>query len=410
MAGVSVRSDYDKLLLAVYTPPPPVFVRGDGARLWDADGKEYIDFGSGIAVAALGHNAAAVADALCAQSKTLVHTSNLFATAPAVELARQLVANTFAERVFFCNSGAEANEAALKLARRRGVAIRADKYKVLSFSGGFHGRVGLAMAATPAAKVRDGFGPLADGFYTAPFNDIAAATGAMDDRFCAIIVEPVQGESGVHPATPEFLRALRQLADAHNALLIFDEVQCGNGRCGHLYKYMDVGVTPDVLTTAKGLGGGVPIGALLATDAAAAAMGVGSHGTTFGGNPLACCAAQAVLSTVLSPGFLDGVRGRAEQMRQHLAALQQQWQCFTAIRVAGLLVGCDLASGYPLAEVRAAAAAAGVLVLPAGENTLRFAPPLNIGEADIAAGFARLAEALHTIATTKQQANTPAKK
>lgn len=387
----STRADYDKTMLGVYAPPLPVFVRGEGARLWDEDGKEYIDLGGGIAVVALGHNAAHITQAINEQSQTLMHISNLFANAPAVALAKKLTQNTFAERVFFCNSGAEANEAALKLARHYGVARHANKYKVLSFSGAFHGRVGLAMAATPQAKVREGFGPLAAGFITAPFNNSAAAAEQMDDDFCAIIVEPIQGESGVHLASDEFLHTLRQLANQHNALLIFDEVQSGNGRSGELYAYMGAKVVPDILTTAKGLGGGIPIGAMLASEAAAQVMGVGAHGTTYGGNPLATKVASVVLDTILSDGFLAGVKERGQLCEDHLHELNRQRKCFSEIRRAGLLIGCDLNEGWQINEVRARALAQGVVVLAAGDNTLRLAPALNIPLSDIKTAFTRLA-------------------
>ena len=384
------RSDYDKLMLPTYAPPPPVFVRGDGSRVWDDGGREYVDFGGGIAVLSLGHCPPPLSAALAAQAETLMHLSNLHVNEQGVRLARLLVENTFAARVFLCNSGAEANEAAIKLARRRGVGIDAEKYHMLCFSGCFHGRVGMAMAATSGAKVREGFGPLTPGFHLTPFNDLAAAQAAMDDRFCAILVEPVQGEGGVNIADQEFLRGLRALADQHKALLMYDEVQSGAGRTGALYAYMHDTVLPDVLTSAKGLGGGFPVAAMLAGEKAATALGVGAHGTTYGGNALAATAAATVLETVLADGFLAGVKARAAVFAERLRRLNEQYKIFGEIRQSGLLIGCDMADGYKAANLTAAALAEGLIVLTAGANAMRLAPALNISDEDIGEGFKRL--------------------
>lgn len=392
MAGI--RELYDQVILPTYAPPPPVFARAAGSRLWDEDGKEYIDFGGGVAVLSLGHCPPALVRAIGKQAAQLMHLSNLHVSAPAVRAAQLLVQNTFAARVFWCNSGAEANEAALKLARRRGVEKAANKTKVLSFANAFHGRVGLAMAATPKPAIRDGFGPLAPGFCASPYNDLAEAEAALSDDFCAIIVEPVQGEGGVNVASGEFLRGLRKLADRHDALLIFDEVQSGAGRTGALYAYMHSGAQPDVLTTAKGLGGGFPVGAMLAAEAAAAALPVGVHGTTYGGNALAAAAAEAVLQQLLEDGFLDGVAQRAAAFAARLDALNRQHRCFSEIRQSGLLIGCELAGGRVAADVAAAALAQGLIAITAGATVLRLAPALNIPEEDIAEGFARLEQAL----------------
>lgn len=390
---MTTRQEYGEFILPTYAPPPPVFVRAAGSRLWDEEGREYVDFGGGIAVLSLGHCPPKLTDALAEQAARLMHLSNLHVNAPAVQLARLLTRNTFAERVFLCNSGAEANEAALKLARRYGVSAAPEKYRVLAFDGGFHGRVGLAMAATGQAKIRDGFGPLAPGFYFAPFNDLAAAQAMMDETFCAILVEPVQGEGGVNIGDADFLQGLRALADEHRALLIYDEVQSGAGRGGTLYAYMRGDVVPDLLTTAKGLGGGFPVAALLVGGAQADVLGVGAHGTTYGGNPLAAAAANAVLETVLAEGFLAGVRERAEVFSEQLQQLRRLGY-FSDIRQFGLLLACDMANGRAAADVSAAALAEGLLVLTAGANTLRLAPALNIPAADIEDGFDRLRRAL----------------
>ena len=390
-----LRDIYRRCLLPVYAPPSPIFVSGKGARMQDSNGREYVDFGGGIAVLSLGHSAPQIAEAVAAQARKLTHTSNLHACEETILLAEMLTAETFAARVFFCNSGAEANEAALKLARRRGVSIHADKFRVLAFENGFHGRIGMAMAATGQAKVRAGFGPLSPGFCFAPFNDSAAAAAQMADDVCAIIAEPVQGEGGVNPATPEFLRALREMANAANALLVFDEIQTGAGRCGTLFAYEQYGVVPDLLTSAKGLGGGIPIGALLCGDSAADVLPVGAHGTTFGGNPLAARAARAVLEEILSPGFLSGVVARGETLTAGLQKINDLLHCFSDIRGRGLLRGCQ--TTIPAADIAAAALEDGLVVLTAGKNVLRFAPALNIPPADIAEGLAILQKTLRRL-------------
>ena len=391
---MSTRADYDEVIAPTYAPPETVFVRGAGARLWDEDGREYVDFGAGIAVLSLGHCPPALTAALAAQAAQLMHLSNLHINPVAVEAAQLLTDHTFAERVFWCNSGAEANEAALKLARRRGAARRAEKIKVLSFENAFHGRIGLSMAATPQAKIRDGFGALAPGFHTAPYNDLPAAAAQLDGDTCAIIVEPVQGEGGVNIATAEFLRGLRALADKHDALLIFDEVQSGAGRCGTLYAYMQSAVTPDILTSAKGLGGGFPVAAMCATASAAAALPAGAHGTTYGGNALATCAAATVLRELLSDGFLAGVETCAAEFARRLRAINEKHQCFTEIRQCGLLIGCDLTPPREAKALVAACLREGLVVLSAGSNALRLAPALNIPAEDIAAGFEKLEAAI----------------
>ena len=388
----NLRADYDRYMLPVYAPPLPVMVRGQGARLWDNDGREYVDFGGGIAVVALGHSPPLLASALYEQAQKLMHTSNLYANEAAILLARMLVDNTFAERVFLCNSGAEANEAALKLARARGILQHRDKYRILAFENGFHGRIGFGLAATK--KARRGFGPLAAGFDFASFNHISAATKKVNDKTCAIIVEPVQGEGGVHPASVEFLGQLRALADKFDALLIFDEIQTGVGRCGDLYAYMSAAVIPDILTSAKGLGGGFPIGAMLCGRRAATVLSAGAHGSTFGGNPLAARAAATILSEVLSPGFLAKVQERAADLRRYLQEINRRLNCFVEIRGRGLLIGAQMKPGADVQKAAAAALDNGVIVLTAAGNVMRFAPALNISAADMQEGFARLEKSL----------------
>ena len=392
-----LRRQYDAHLLPVYTPPSPVFTRGQGAKVWDTEGREYVDFGGGIAVLSLGHAPPSLSAAIAEQAGRLLHTSNLHVNDVAAQLAARLTQETFASRVYLCNSGAEANEAAIKLARHRGVAMDAEKYRMVAFDGGFHGRVGMAMAASGQAKVREGFGPLTPGFCFAPYNDLAAAAALMNDEVCAILLEPVQGENGVRPASLDFLRGLRGLADQYDALLIFDEIQSGAGRCGTLYYYQQTGVTPDVMTTAKGLGGGFPVAAMLTTEEAAAHLPVGTHGSTYGGNPLASRAALAVLDKILSPGFLDGVRRRGELFINKLAALDAEFNCFTDIRGKGCWLGCDLRGDMTAKALAAAALAEGLIVITAGEKTLRLAPALNIPDEDTAEGFTRLWRAMEKL-------------
>lgn len=395
-AANELRRQYDRVLLPVYSPPAPVFVRGAGSRVWDADGREYVDFGGGIAVLSLGHAARPITDAVCAQVKKMMHTSNLHANDAAIGLANMLSEHTFADRVFLCNSGAEANEAALKLARHRGVALHADKFRVLSFTNSFHGRVGLAMSATGQDKIRQGFGPLAAGFCFAPFNDSQAASEQADDNLCAIIVEPVQGEGGVIPADDSFLQTLRTLADRHNALLIYDEIQTGAGRCGELYAYMtsDAIPTPDVLTSAKGLGGGFPVAAMICSEKAADGLPKGAHGSTYGGNPTAAAAACAVLNTLTAAGFMDSVKETAREFHHRLTDINKKFNCFGQIRACGMLIGCEMVPSLQAADVAAAALNSGLIVITAAHNTLRFAPALNIKSEDIREGFDRLEVAL----------------
>ena len=394
--NLAMRESFARHFLPVYAPPPPVLVAAGktGSRVVDAAGREYIDFGGGLAVNCLGHAAPQIARAVCEQAARLAHTSNLFVNEVEVELAEKLLAATFADKIFFCNSGAEANEAALKIARRRGVSMRAEKRKVLSFGDGFHGRIGFAMAATPQAKIRAGFGPLSPDFIDAPFNDSAAAEAAADDDLCAIIVELAQGEGGVNLASDDFVRRLREIADARDALLIFDEVQTGVGRCGALFLHQEIGIDPDIVTAAKGLGGGFPIGAALVGARAADALSPGHHGTTFGGNPLACRAALAVLEVVDNPDFLRAVRARGADFVARLEALNQKFDCFADIRGRGLLLAADMKSPFELRTTVAAALEQGLIVLTAGENAMRFAPPLNIEASDIEEGFRRLQAAI----------------
>lgn len=387
------REDFDRYMLPVYAPLEAIPVSGQGSRVWDQDKREYIDFGGGIAVNALGYQHPALQRALEQQSRRLWHTSNVYTNEPALRLARTLVDSTFADKVFLASSGSEVNEAAFKLARRYAHEIHGEyKYEIVSFQRSFHGRSLFTVAVGGQAKYTHGFGPVPAGITHGQFNDMDSARSLINDNTCAIVVEPVQGEGGVLPADPAFLAELRRLADAHDALLIFDEIQTGVGRTGTLYAYMNYGVTPDILTSAKALGGGFPIGALLTTDAIARVFTPGTHGSTYGGNPLACAVAQAAVETINQPEVLAGVTQRAEQFHQALAAINARYNCFSQIRGRGLLIGAELTSELSGQSqwILAEAMRQGVMILLAGDNVLRLAPSLLIPENDIAEGLARL--------------------
>ena len=386
----------DRYYLAVYRPRAIVLDHGNGSRVWDRDGREYVDFGAGIAVNALGHAHPALIAALTEQAGKLWHTSNVFVSEPPLRLAEALVtASRFARRVFLCNSGAEANEAAIKLARKWATAQGREPGRrvILTFNGGFHGRTLAAVTATAQPKYHEGFEPLPGGFRYSDFNDLAAAEAAMaGGDVCAVLVEPVQGEGGVTPATDAFLHGLRALCDHHGALLMFDEIQCGMGRTGHLFACHGYGVVPDVVTLAKALGSGFPIGAMLVGDRAAEAMQFGSHGTTFGGNPLAAAVALAALQELSSPALQVNVKRQSLALREGLAAMDAEFGLFAEIRGRGLMIGAQLRSGHTgqAAGILDRCIEHGLLMLQAGPDVLRFVPALNITDADVAEGLARL--------------------
>ena len=394
MATQITRQDFDRYMVPVYAPADFIVVRGQGARLWDQQDREYIDFAGGIAVNALGHAHPVVVNALQQQSQKLWHLGNGYTNEPALALAQQFIQHTFAEKVFFCNSGAEANEAALKLARKFGQAH--GKHQIVAFDQAFHGRTLFTVSVGGQAKYSQPFAPLPEGIVHCPFNDISAAVAAIGAQTCAVIVEPIQGEGGVIPANPEFLQALRQACDQHGALLIFDEVQTGVGRTGYLYAYQQSGVIPDVLTTAKALGAGFPIGAMLTTDVYAQVLSVGDHGSTYGGNPLACAVAGAVLDYVCQPEILQGVQRRAAWFIQQLTQLNTQYPIFSAFRGQGLLIGCVLKTQYEgqAKLLLQCAAQQGVMLLMAGPNVVRLTPALIIPISDINEGMVRLGRAL----------------
>ncbi len=394
------RADFDQYMVPNYAPAQWLPVRGQGSRLWDQHGRDYLDLAAGIAVTSLGHCHPAMVKALTEQAQQLWHVSNTLTNEPALRLARKLVDATFAERVFFCNSGAEANEAAFKLARKVASDRDPARDEIIAASNSFHGRTLFTVSVGGQPKYSEGFGPRPQAISHVPYNDIAALRAAVSARTCAIVVEPVQGEGGVLPASREYLQAARELADAHGALLIFDEVQTGVGRTGALYAYQQYGVTPDILTSAKGLGGGFPIGAMLTTTEIAKHFSVGTHGTTYGGNPLACAVAEAVIDTVNTAEVQANVTARAAQLRTGLEALNAELGLFAEVRGMGLLLGAVLNDHYAgrAGEVVAKAAEAGVIVLQAGPNVVRFAPSLVIGEDEVSEALGRLGSALQAFA------------
>lgn len=391
------RNDFNQWMVPVFAPANFILVRGEGSRVWDQQGKEYIDFAGGIAVNALGHAHPVAVQALTEQAQKLWHIGNGYTNEPVLRLAKQLTDSTFAEKVFFANSGAEANEAALKLARKYGNDSGIEgKNQIVAFNNAFHGRTLFTVTAGGQPKYSQDFAPLPEGIQHVAYNDLDAAAAVINDKTCAVIVEPIQGEGGVLPADAEFLKGLRELCDRHNALLIFDEVQTGVGRTGALYAYMNTEVVPDVLTTAKALGGGFPIGAMLTTDALAKVLTVGSHGTTYGGNPLACAVANAVFDFINTPEVLEGVKARHQQFVAGIEAINAKYPVFSQVRGEGLLIGCVLKDEYAgqAKQVTNLAAEEGLLALVAGTDVVRFTPSLIIPEADIIEGLQRFERAV----------------
>ncbi|TJY62914.1 aspartate aminotransferase family protein [Sinimarinibacterium sp. CAU 1509] len=400
MSTVS-RSTFDQVMVPNYAPAAVIPVRGRGSRLWDQNDREYVDLAGGIAVTSLGHAHPKLVAALTEQAGKLWHLSNVMTNEPALQLAQRLTSLTFAERVYLCNSGAEANEAAFKLVRRWGSTLfGAHKHTIVAFDNAFHGRTLFTVSVGGQAKYTQGFEPLPGGIVHVPFNDLAALEAVMNDGVCAVVMEPIQGEGGVTPATQEFARGVRALCDKHQALLVYDEVQTGNGRTGKLFAYEHYGVTPDVLTTAKGMGGGFPVGAMLTTAKIAEALAFGTHGSTYGGNPLAGAVADAVLEEISKPELLANVEARSQQLRAGLEVLAQRHGLFGAPRGMGLLLGAPLVESWNgrAKDIVNAGLAEGLWMLVAGPNVLRFAPALNITEADVVEGLARLDRACAALA------------
>ncbi|WP_110670579.1 aspartate aminotransferase family protein [Salinicola halophilus] len=400
MPASSTRDDFDKYMAPNYSPQQAIPVRGEGSRLWDQEGREYIDFAGGIAVNALGHCHPALVGALTEQANKLWHLSNVYTNEPALALSRELVERTFADKVFFCSSGGEANEAAFKLARRWGFDNFGEKkHKIVSFKQSFHGRTLFTVSVGGQPKYTEGFGPVPGGISHATFNDLDSVRALIDDDTCAVVVEPIQGEGGVTPATPEFLQGLRELCDQHQALLVMDEVQSGVGRSGKLYAYMHYGVTPDILTSAKAIGGGFPLGAMLASDRVAKSLVVGTHGSTYGGNPLACAVGLAAVTTIDTPDVLEGVERRHMLFREHLEVINRKHGVFKEIRGMGLLIGAEMSDDFQgkARDILPLALEEGLMALVAGPNVLRMAPSLVISEVEIEEGMARLELAIERL-------------
>ncbi len=367
-------------VLQTYARAPFVLDHGQGCWLYDTEGRAYLDCAAGIAVNALGHADPELVTALTEQAGKLWHVSNLFHTAPHARLAKQLCDTSFADRVFFANSGAEANEGAFKFARKWAREHFGEaKTAIVAFTGAFHGRTFAALAATPREKYQAPFRPLLPGVRIAPFNDLAGTAAVMGDDVCAVIIEPVQGEGGIHPATPEFLAGLRQLCDRHHALLIFDEIQCGMGRTGHLWAHQGYGITPDILTAAKPLAGGLPMGAILMTQRVADVMHVGEHGSTFAAGPLVAAVAERVVRRIADPAFLADVRAKGDYLMERLEEINSPH--ITEVRGRGLMIGVDL--DVAAADVIAAGHRHGLILINAGTNTLRLVPPLIISRGEI---------------------------
>ena len=395
------RADFDQVMVPNYAPAAFIPVRGAGSRVWDQSGRELIDFAGGIAVNVLGHAHPALVGALTEQANTLWHVSNVFTNEPALRLAKKLVDATFAERVFFCNSGAEANEAAFKLARRVAFdRFGAEKYEIIAALNSFHGRTLFTVNVGGQSKYSDGFGPKITGITHVPFNDLEALKAAISDKTCAVVLEPIQGEGGVLPGELDYLQGARELCNQHNALLVFDEVQTGMGRTGHLFAYQHYGVTPDILTSAKSLGGGFPIAAMLTTEALAKHLVVGTHGTTYGGNPLACAVGNAVIDVVNTPEVLNGVKAKHDLFKTRLESIGQQYGLFTEVRGLGLLIGCVLNDAWKgkAKDIFNACEKENLMILQAGPDVVRFAPSLVVEEADIEEGLNRFERAVKTLA------------
>ena len=394
------RELFDKVILPVYSPAKFIPVKGKGSRVWDQDGNEYIDFAGGIAVNALGHCHPRLINALHQQSEQLWHVSNVFTNEPALRLAQKIIDNTFADRVFFANSGAEANEAAFKLARY----YAAEKYspyktKIIAFYQSFHGRTFFTVSVGGQAKYSDGFGPKPADIIHVPFNDLNAVKAVMDDHTCAVVLEPVQGEGGLTSATPEFLEGVRALCDQYNALLVFDEVQCGVGRTGSLYTYQQYDVVPDILTSAKALGGGFPISAMLTTNEIASVMHPGVHGTTYGGNPLACAVGCEAFDIINTPEVIQGIEKRRAIFIEQLESINDKFKVFREYLGKGLLLGAELQPKFhsKAREFLNVASECKVMILNAGPNVLRFTPSLIISEDEIKEGMNRLSTAVEKV-------------
>jgi predicted acetylornithine/succinylornithine family transaminase len=371
----------DRYVMGTYKRFPIVLTRGSGMTVWDCEGREYLDFLGGIAVCSLGHSHPKVVAAIQNQAATLTHVSNLYHIPPQIELARLLVENSFADKVFFCNSGAEANEGAIKLARKYGCDVLGGKYKIITMENSFHGRTLATVTATGQEKFQKGFEPLLDGFVYVPFNNLAALEKAVSEETCAILLEPIQAEGGVRVPDEGYLQGVRKICDDHNILMMLDEVQVGMGRTGKLFAYMHEGADPDIMTLAKALGNGFPIGAMLATDKVASAFAPGNHASTFGGNPLAMAAGKATLEVMTQEGIIDHGARMGLYLMGKLNELKSRHSCIKEIRGRGLIVGVEL--DKEVAGVINGCIGEGILIGSAGIHVLRFLPPLIVEQSDV---------------------------
>lgn len=380
------RSTFDEVMVPNYNPAGIIPDHGKGCLVWDTEGRQYIDLAGGIAVNGLGHCHPELVAALKDQADKLWHVSNVWTNEPALELASRLTELTFADKVFFCNSGGEANEAAFKLARRYAKDhFGPDKTEIISFKNSFHGRTLFTVSVGGQPKYTEGFEPLPGDITHLTFNDLQELETHMSDRTCAVVMEPIMAEGGIISGSEAFVQGVRALCDKYNALLVFDEVQTGMGRTGDIYAYMGMNVMPDILSTAKALGGGFPIGAMLTTDKVAKSFVVGTHGSTYGGNPLACAVANAVVRIIAAPGFLDSVKAKRQRFDERLNAINEKYQVFDEIRGRGLLIGCALNEQWrgKARDFLLASVAQGLMVLVAGPDVIRMAPPLIITDEQI---------------------------
>lgn len=394
------RDLFNDVMVPNYNPSAVIPVRGEGSRVWDQNDNEFIDFAGGIAVNCLGHCHPALVNALKEQGEKIWHLSNVMTNEPALRLAQKMVEATFADKVYFANSGAEANEAALKLARRFALDVHGEeKSQIIAFNKGFHGRTFFTVTVGGQAAYSDGFGPKPGDIMHCDYNDIEAFEALISDKTCAVMMEPLQGEGGIISPTDEFAKKVRELCTKHNALLIFDEVQTGVGRTGDLYAYEGLGVVPDILTTAKALGGGFPIGAMITRTAIAEHLKIGTHGSTYGGNPLACAVAEAAFDTVNTPDVLNGVKEREQLFRDGLNAINEKYNVFSEVRGKGLLIGAVLNDKYEgrARDFLVASANNGLMNLVAGMNVIRFTPSLVIPFEDIKEGLARFEKAVSDV-------------
>lgn len=389
-----LRDLYEQVMLPNYAPADFIPEKASGSSVWDKNNKKFIDFGGGIAVNSLGHSHPKLVSALNEQSKKLWHLSNYISNEPAINLAKQLTDLTFADKVYFSNSGSEANEAAIKMARRYHHEKGNGRDEIIAFNNSFHGRSLLNISLGASDNHRKGFGPFPTGIWHATYNDLSSVEELITAKTAAIIIEPVQGEAGVVPAKQEFLLGVRDLCTQNGVLLIMDEVQSGVGRMGDLFGYMAFGIEPDILTSAKGLGGGIPIGATLTKTGIASSMSVGSHGSTFGGNPMACAVANKVIEIVSNPNFLQEVKEKETLLVNKLEDVSKKHQTFREIRSSGLWIGCELYENGEVNDLLDRCYESGLIAVSAGASTLRFAPALNISEDEISEGIERLEKAL----------------